>query len=340
MFLKRSNSNISLRIVKTRITTKRNLILIFCILSILVLSLFSNPLYAQRTIYSQGKDTSLRYNPIKDFSGFFDANMPRPHSLLIHAPTIVSGGTLGTSDSDDSDDYDESEDSSDSDSSSSSSYSIVPYFNIDYGINKNLAIGTNLVTFMPFFMGGIGGSIKARTKVYEGQGFMDVFTTYVGGGYFEDDEGLKNSFNYLMLSNASRFSLGPRSSLTLFSHFWSFYFDSVQFDQTMEEHDEIVVDLLTSFVGFTYHYYLPMVALSATMVIPFYLKFAADTLTYRAALDTLGIDLDLIGVRLGADVLLGKKSLVSIGAGYMSNASVVLDAKFMLWLSYSQRIDF
>lgn len=282
--------------------------------------IFGSDLFAQRSTGYTGKDSTLKVNTLSGFPGMFDTNLPSKYSLVIASPTILSGNNTINAES---------------------STTYLPYVNVDFGVNESFSVGTNLITYIPFFAGGAGGSLKARTKIFENKVFQDVITSYAGGGFFSGDDELNYSFNYFILTNGAKFNLTPRSSLTVFAHFWSVYFAAIH--DTIEENYEesqFTIDLLSSFVGVNYHLFFQHVGFSAAVVIPFYVDYSQDTLTYRLAKNVTGFDKSFVTVRSGLDIRFGSHGLLSVGMSYMEFSQQILNQSVLLWGSYSHRLSF
>ena len=277
-------------------------------------------LYAQRGSGFSSQDNFLKTNTLSGFPGMFDVNLPKEHSLVISSPTFISGS---------------------SDIATTGGYMIIPYLNVDFGFNESFSIGTNLITFLPFASGGAGGSLKARSKVFENNYFSDVITSYAGAGFFDDDKGLNYSFNYFMLTDGAKFNLTSSSTITAFIHFWSIYFSAIQkeIDQNYQD-SQFTIDILTSFVGANYHLSFQHIGLSAAIVIPFYVDFSQDTLTYRVARNVIGFDKSFVTLRSGVDIKIGRGGLLSLGVSYMEFSSRVLNQSAILWGGYSHKIGF
>lgn len=277
-------------------------------------------LYAQRGSGYISTDTTLRTNTLSGFPGMFDVNLPTEGSLVISSPAFTSGN---------------------SDVTSSGGVLILPYLNVDYGINESFSIGTNVVSFIPFLAGGAGGSFKARSKIYENSIFSDAVTSYAGAGFFGDDGKLDYSFNYFVLTNGAKFNLNSRSSITILTHFWSIYFAAVQ-EEIEQNYDEtqFTIDLLTSFIGANYHLSFQYLGLSLAVVVPFYVDFSKDTLTERIARNMVGFDSSFVNIRGGIDIKFGDSGLLSLGASYMDFSAQVLNQSIVFWGEYSHRLGF
>ena len=277
-------------------------------------------LYAQRGSGYTGKDTVLRTNTLSGFPGMFDINLPDEGSLVISSPTIMSGS---------------------SDVASSGGALILPYLNVDYGVNESFSIGTNVISLVPFLAGGAGGAFKARSKIYESTVFSDAVTSYAGAGFFCDEENLDYSFNYFILANGAKFNLNSRSSITILTQFWSVYFAAVQEEIEQNYNDtQFTIDLLTSFVGANYNLSFQHLGLSVAVVVPFYVDFSLDTLTERVAKNMIGFDSSFVNIRAGIDIKFGGSGLLSLGASYMDFSSSVLSQSLVFWGEYSHRIGF